>query len=82
MYYLLKNQILHKLASEQQIKSSNSCGVVGCVFKMKINHKNGKFFDGRNENLPSFLVWVRGKCVLHKIFPKISHTKKTKCAKR
>ena len=43
LYHLLKNQILHKLASEQQIKSHNSCDVVGCFFNMELNHKDSQF---------------------------------------
>ena len=45
LYHLLKNQILHKLASEQQIKSNNSCVVIGCVFNIKINYKNVQIND-------------------------------------
>ena len=56
VYYLLKNQILHKLASEQQIRSNNSCDVVGNVLNMKLKYKNVQIYNCCVETyyLPSF----------------------------
>ena len=70
MYYLLKNQILHKLASEQQIKSHNSCDVISCVLKLKLNYKNVQIYYCCNENyyLPSLSL---GSC--HTLYPAISN---------